>query len=784
MDREHAAKGPGGRLVLLTAVLALVLVATVAFARVFQGTGTTLRLALVAAASVLLAAAMERRHILLATLVSAAGLAVVIGLLLYPETTRYWLPTASTWRAALKSWDAVGRAADTEVAPALPLVPLMLASVVAVWAAAFATHALAVRASSPFLALLPTGALVAFASLVVDDGARPLYVIAFLAAAMLLLYADGLRRVSQWGPISEWHGRHRFRLGTTASLRGARRVALIALVVAVFLPGILPGYGSPAIVQVNGDGSLQRLTSNPIVDIRPALLRKKSVEVFTVRSSQGAYWRSLTLDTFDGETWRTTDPYLEKSGTDYDGGRLSDAKLPTAPSASKTNLHQEITYERLSQPWVVSAYQATSMNISDAGDMRYDPDTGTTVMPDGAPRGLTYRVDSRIVTPTPDQLGKISVQQIDPSIRATNTQLPYDTPSGEQQLAQIRAIAEQITAGQPDMYHRVLAIQDYLRRFRYDLNVSIPPGVDPVLWFLQAPPAQGGQAGYCVQFASTMAALLRSLGIPARLAMGWTPGRFDPSVGVWRVTNFESHVWVEVPFAQYGWLPFEPTPRAEAVNPQAISFQHPLPPGPTECTARPDGTGRPASCQGGAEVPNPVPTPTTLPTLAPPTTGPPGHAQVGGPEVIQVPRSLPSRLPWWLFALVGLLRLVAIPVTKVIRRRVLVSRADQPRERVLVAYRLMSERAGDVGLRREPSETLWEYRSRLRDRVRFSEEATLDRLTALAGKAAYSDDEIGTEEAGEAVRASREATSDITRSAGVAGRAAGWFRVRIPSWRG
>jgi len=775
MDGDHTEKGPGGRLFLLIAVLALVLVATVAFGRVFQGTGTTFRLAVVATASVLLAAAMERRHILLATLVSAAGLALVIALLLYPETTKYWLPTAATWRAAVRSWEAVGRAADTEVAPALPLVPLMLASVIAVWAASFATHALAVRASSPFLALLPTGALVAFASLVVDDGSRPLYVVAFLAAAMLLLYADGLRRVSQWGPISEWHGRRRFRLGTGPSLRGARRVALVALVVAVFMPGILPGYGSPAIIQVAGDGSIQRLTSNPILDIRPALLRKKPVEVFTVRSSQGAYWRSLTLNKFDGDTWRATDPYLQDQGEDVSNGRLQ-AVLPPAPGAQLTTLHQEITYERLSQPWVVSAYQAVDVDIPDDDGLRYDSATGTMVVPNGAAPGLTYEAQAQIVTPTPEDLAGVSVAQIDPAQRAGNTELPNGTLAEQQDLAEIKSIAQSITAGQPDMYHRVLAIQDYLRRFRYDLNVSTPAGVNPVLWFLQR-----SQAGFCVQFASTMAVLLRSIGIPARLAVGWTPGRFDPSTGVWRVTNFESHVWVEVPFGVFGWLPFEPTPRAEAVNPQAISFQQPVPAGPTECIARPVA-GVPGTCDTGTKVPTEAPP--TGPVTAPPAGPPirtPGHESVGGRTPgLQPGRDLRIALPWLIGALV-LLFLLAIPAVKAIRRRVLMSRADQPKERVLAAYRILSERASDVGLRREPSETLWEYRTRLQERVRFSEEASLDRLTELAGKAVYSEDEVQPEEAGEAVDAARRAGTDIARSAGIATRATGWFRVRIPT---
>ena len=87
---------PGSRLALLTGVMGLAVTAALALARVFDGGGTALRLAVAAAAAVLLAAAFERRHVLLATLASLAGLLLAIGLLVFPSTTWFGLPLASS----------------------------------------------------------------------------------------------------------------------------------------------------------------------------------------------------------------------------------------------------------------------------------------------------------------------------------------------------------------------------------------------------------------------------------------------------------------------------------------------------------------------------------------------------------------------------------------------------------------------------------------------------------------------------------------------------------------
>src|SRR5919197_398667 len=99
MEAEHQ-KATASRLVLLTALVGLSVVGAFAFSRVFKGSGPGLRLALAAAAAVLLGGLLERRNVLLATAASAVGLAVMIGWLVFPGTTKFLLPTAAPYRAA------------------------------------------------------------------------------------------------------------------------------------------------------------------------------------------------------------------------------------------------------------------------------------------------------------------------------------------------------------------------------------------------------------------------------------------------------------------------------------------------------------------------------------------------------------------------------------------------------------------------------------------------------------------------------------------------------------
>jgi hypothetical protein len=128
------------------------------------------------------------------------------------------------------------------------------------------------------------------------------------------------------------------------------------------------------------------------------------------------------------------------------------------------------------------------------------------------------------------------------------------------------------------------------------------------------------------------------------------------------------------------------------------------------------------------------------------------------------------------------LLILLIPAIKLARRRVALTRAREPRGRVLVAYTLMAERAADFGMGRRPSETFPEYRSRLKERVRALD-GDLDSLTLLAERAAFSEAEVSTEEAREATASARAAVRQLGRAAGTPRRLAGWFRVDPSSLR-
>jgi transglutaminase TgpA-like protein len=295
MARPQGTSPRAQRLIALLAVCAIAIATAFAFGRVFVGHGATWRLMAVALISAMIASALERRNLLLATLVSAAGLAVVIGLFVFPGTTWHGLPTLETLRHALDASHLVGEQARLQVAPSPPLKPLMLASIIAMWAAIFSCHALAFRAGSPLLALLPPAVMVAFADTVLEEFIKPVYGVVFLAAALTIIFADALRRVQGWGPI--WTGPgSKARLSATAS-RGARGVAAAAVGTALMVPFLVPGFGSKAIFDISSTNGSDRVQIDPLVSIKAALQRSDPVEVFQVRSDVPAYWRMLSLST-------------------------------------------------------------------------------------------------------------------------------------------------------------------------------------------------------------------------------------------------------------------------------------------------------------------------------------------------------------------------------------------------------------------------------------------------------------------------------------------------------
>ena len=130
------------------------------------------------------------------------------------------------------------------------------------------------------------------------------------------------------------------------------------------------------------------------------------------------------------------------------------------------------------------------------------------------------------------------------------TQLPPDLPG------RIRGLAHEITVAAATPYDKAVLVERNLQRLKYNLEIDPPPfdadGVDHFLF--------DQRQGYSEYFASAMAVLLRSVGVPARVAAGYTTGEATDVPGIYAVRDSNSHGWVEVYFPGYSWVPFEPTP--------------------------------------------------------------------------------------------------------------------------------------------------------------------------------------------------------------------------------
>ena len=119
----------------------------------------------------------------------------------------------------------------------------------------------------------------------------------------------------------------------------------------------------------------------------------------------------------------------------------------------------------------------------------------------------------------------------------------------------VRELAQQLTANAATPYEKAKAIESYLRTLPYDDAIAAPPaGVDPLEYFLF-----DIKRGYCDYYATAMAMMLRTVGVPARTASGYAEGLFDEESQSYYITQRDAHTWVEVFFPEYGWIEFEPT---------------------------------------------------------------------------------------------------------------------------------------------------------------------------------------------------------------------------------
>jgi transglutaminase-like putative cysteine protease len=745
--------------------------AALAFGRVFQGGGASLRLVIAAVASAALATTLERRNLLVATIASAALLVVAIGLLVFPQTTAWGLPSGRTFAAVGRAIGLVRQQARIRVSPTEPVPPLFLAAVTAIWAAAFSAHALLARAGGPILAMLPPVALVGFADTVLDDGGRPFFALLFLIGVLAVVLADGVRRMRQWGPIWPWHGRDGRR--RAMPVRGATRVAAIAIGAAALLPGLLPGFGAGPLIDLGSSSDNGRI--NPFVSIGATLRNKTAENLFTVRSPVKTYWRILSDDTFDPETstWYSADPSASRGVLVASASRLPGAApgpSTTAGPPGDRPVTQTFTILKttpVGHTWLPMAYAPQSIDYP-AGSIRYDPALSTAFVPGSLSAETQYSVISRINAPTRAQLE--AVTSLPAASRYVDLKLEGDTAT------ELKRIAQQITFGATTPFDQVVAIQDHFLAppFRYSLNVDYRQDANGIVDFLTK-----SHVGFCQQYATSMALLVRELGYPARVAVGYRPGTEDPeNPGLYTVTSQQLHSWVEVLFPPYGWIAFEPTPNR--TNPVAAA-SYLAPPPSASCSGKGCSSTGQASAPGKGHVKSDLPAGARNPNGL-------GSRQSRGKTLQRQGRSgssvappadrIPYRVLVRIAIVLGLAFLVLAPPIRVFARRARVRRAHTGRSRILAEYNAFTDRAADLGFPRAPGETIDEFRRRVMTRVTLSN-GHLGRLSSAAERAAYGVEEPPPEGAHALRSDARVALKDVRRSVGIAQRLRGLYRPSL-----
>jgi transglutaminase-like putative cysteine protease len=494
---------------------------------------------------------------------------------------------------------------------------------------------------------------------------------------------------------------------------------------------------------------------SPFVSIDAKLNELADVEMFTVRSTQRSYWRTTSLDEFDGVAWTYSRPFEEASGD------LPDVADP--PIGEVEQAVQEFQILRLGEIFMPAAYRPVSIR-DERYPTRWDADSATLVIDEEFEDsdGNSYTVVSELPRLDPDVL-----RSADPTIPAEVRDTYLDLPLGFPDAVQ--ALAEDVTQGLPTIYDRALALQNYFRsdEFTYDKDIPGGGGTDAIVQFLFET-----KRGICQQFSGTFAAMARSIGLPARVASGFTTGEERPSEpGVYHVSGSNGHTWPEVYLGEYGWVPFEPTPNRGIPGAQSYTGipEQQAPPGDpsTATTARPSGVDDPFE----GEVSD-----TTIAVEAPADGG---AEDAGRGGVWATMRDWAGRVLVAAAVLIGVVAVVlaTVPIIRAVRRSGRRRRAQRPAERVRVAWEESVESAEMLGVIHRPWETPAEYARRARSAVDGgSFTALADTLAAADFSATGADDD-------DAARATRLATHIGEEARHVATREQrlrAWFDPRPP----
>ncbi|MCC3779839.1 DUF3488 and transglutaminase-like domain-containing protein [Streptomyces sp. UNOB3_S3] len=578
--------------------------------------------------------------------------------------------------------DDVGRYAIP--APATTAIRLLLIGGVLLVGLVVDALAVTFRGAAP--AGLPLLALYSVGAGLSKGSADWLWFLMAAAGYLLLLLAEGRDRLARWGrvfgggaagaPPGAAAGLAAGGGPALAPVRTGRRIGALALGIALALPVALPSIGGGLLAARGageGPGSEGGTIStvNPLVSLQNSLNQPENRELLRYRTSapsvQDLYLRIVALDRFDGASWRASERHI----TDVPDPLPAPAGLTTGIRTTGIGVSVAAA-DGYGQNYLPLPYPAERVRVP--GQWRYEPEGRALVGDHGqTTRGVRYQVSALLVEPTAAQLAAAPAPP--EQLLREYTRVPSVMPKV------VADTARKVTAGATDAYQQAVKLQDWFAAsggFRYDTEVRSGSGPDAIARFLEE------KQGFCVHFSFAMAAMARTLGIPARVAVGFTPGTPQPD-GTVSVGTKDAHAWPELYFEGAGWTRFEPTP-SRGTPPEYTVAQAPSAPDPDVPAPAPGRTGapRPApSADGGC--------PPELKKL----DGCPGTVRV---EVAEASGGTsPLTLAGVVVAALAALLLPALP--HLWRRRARARRLDgRAGPRPLAAWRELTDSAWDYGI--------------------------------------------------------------------------------------
>ncbi len=446
------------------------------------------------------------------------------------------IPTPTALRDLRSTLGAAMEQVQSGVPPVDATTEMLLLITLGLGLVAILVDTIAVSAGAPAAAGLVLLCVFAVPASVADSLLPWWAFVAGAAGFAALLAVDGQRRHLAWRGATTAPAD----AGAVPTATAVAGVALVAALLAgtaltlVGTVGRLPGDGG-----AGGPGGNTGIGLKPFTSLRGQLTRDGVVELFRVRGlPDQQYLRAMTLRRYNpGEGW-------EVSG--IGGDPLTGDQLPLPPGQLASGEPVTIEFEsvRYSDNWLPVYGVPLSIRGVPRG-YRYDSAAGT-VLSDRNRKPSRYSEQVLFPETTADQLRRAAGDDpIDPEYLRLDDLDP-----------RVQQLAEDVTRGRNNRFDRALAINNLFTEqngFSYSEETAGNLDEDALADFLL-----NGKTGYCEQFASAMAVMLRAVGIPSRVVVGYTAGYESGESRV--ITTDDAHAWVEVFFPNIGWTIFDPTP--------------------------------------------------------------------------------------------------------------------------------------------------------------------------------------------------------------------------------